>query len=152
MHIAKTKPEAKILPENAFDDEILWLSQGKTDANELEYFQNRMDTCAGAVRNIAEMRALYAEVCARLETIKGDYALRDVLCVQKYALSAMIKQADFTGSTGHMVTDANPNEGPTREYAFITDENGTIAEKVSPIPESDQWFERVWKKFMEENR
>lgn len=152
MHIARTKPSAKKLPDSVFDDEIAWISGGKCDPDEMEYFQSRMDKCAGAVRNVEEMRALHAEVSARLHDISGDYALRDVLYVQKYALSAMIKQAEFSGSTGHMVTDACPSQEKTGDYAFITDENGTIAQKVSPIPESDRWFERVWKRYMEENR
>ena len=50
------------------------------------------------------------------------------------------------------MTEARPTRGEAREYAFITDENGTHAEKVCEIPDSDQWFERVWKKFVEENR
>lgn len=152
QHIARIRAEARELADGAFEDEIAWLSCGAADEKEMAYFQRRMDECAGAVRSIAGMRALHAEVCARLDTIKGDYALRDVLWVQKYALSAMLAQAEYSGSAGHMVTDARPTRGEAREYAFITDENGTHAEKVCEIPESDQWFERVWKKFMEENR
>lgn len=152
QHIARIGAQAAELEDDAFADEIAWLSENNSEAGELAEFQRRMDECAGAVRNVKDMRALLADVRARLESLKGDYQLRDVLWVQKYALSAMIAQADYSGSAGHMITDADPRKGDTKEYAFVTDENGTVAEKVRPIPESDQWFERVWKKFMEENK
>jgi succinate dehydrogenase/fumarate reductase flavoprotein subunit len=152
QHIARTRATAQELADDVFEGEIAWLSSGATDENELAYFQRRMDECAGAVRSLAGMRILYAEVCARLETLRGDYALRDVLWVQKYALSAMIAQADYAGNVGHIVTDAHPSRDHLGEYAFVTDKNGTHAQKVCEIPEGDQWFERVWKKFMEENR
>ena len=48
-----------------------------------------------------------------------------------------------------MIEDAEVTMGDHRAYAFVTDENGTHAEEVDPIPEGDQWFERVWKRFKE---
>lgn len=150
--IAALRPVAVPLPENAFDAEKKWLENGTEDAEEMQTFRRRMDVCAGAVRSVDGMRALKWEVVKRLETLSGDAPLRDMLWVQKYALSAMLEQAKYSGSAGHMVEGGGPTLGDHRRYAFVTDENGTRAEEVAAVPEGDQWFESVWKKFKEERR
>ena len=150
--IAAKRPQVVPLPEDALDAEKKWLEAGKADAEELHAFQRRMDVCAGAMRSVDGMRALKRDVEARLETLRGDVRLRDVLWVQKYALSAMLEQAKYSGNAGHMVEGCDKTHGDHRKYAFITDENGTRAEEVAPVPEGDQWFERVWKKYREDHR
>lgn len=151
-HIAAMRPQAVPMPEDVFDAEKKWLEDGIEDAEELQMFRQRMDMCAGAVRSVDGMRALKRDAEARLETLRGDAPLRDALWVQKYALSAMLEQAKYAGSAGHMVEGCELTREDHRKYAFITDENGTRAEEVASVPEGDQWFERVWKKFKEERR
>lgn len=150
--IAALRPQAVPLPEDAFAAEKKWLEAGQADEEELRTFQRRMDVYAGAMRCVSGMRALKRDVEARLETLRGDAALRDVLWVQKYALSAMLEQAKYSGNAGHMVEGSEKTQGDHSQYAFVTDEKGTHAEKVAPVPEGDQWFERVWKKFKEEHQ
>lgn len=152
QRIAALKPVRAPLPDETFDAEKKWLESGEADTAELDVFRKRMDICAGAIRSIDGMRALKRDVEKRLETLRGDARLRDVLWVQKYALSAMLEQAKYSGSAGHVVDGCEKTRGDHRKYAFITDENGTRAEEVAPVPEGDQWFERVWKKFEEERR
>lgn len=149
QHIAANRLAPEILPDDAFSEEIAWLECGMADEAELNEYRRRMDVCAGAVRSVSGMKALKADVESRLATVKGDAVLRDTLTVQKYALGAMLEQAKYSGSAGHMIEDAEVTMGDHRAYAFVTDENGTHAEEVDPIPEGDQWFERVWKRFKE---
>ncbi len=150
-HIAANPLRTVELPDDAFADDIAWLESGVSDENELNEFRRRMDICAGAVRSVSGMKALMSDVEKRLATLKGDAVLRDTLWVQKYALSAMIEQAKYSGSAGHMVTDAEISCDDHRKYAFITDANGTSVKEVAGIPEGDQWFERVWKRFKEKH-
>ena len=148
-HIATNLRPVITAPDNIFDDDIAWMEDAHTDMVEIAEFRRRMDVCAGAVRSVSGMRELKKDVEKRLETVRGDYMLRDILWVQKYALSAMLEQAKYAGSAGHLIEDQNVTEGTHSNYAFITDENGTHAEKVTAIPEGDQWFERVWKRYKE---
>jgi len=151
-HIAARRAVVHLLPDDAFSSEINWLESGYTDPAELREFKRRMDVCAGAVRSVSGMKALKADVERRLADIRGDAVLRDVLWVQKYALSAMLEQAKYSGYAGHMLEDAETCAEDHHGYAFITDKSGTRAEPVSSIPEGDQWFERVWKRYKEKNR
>ncbi|MGI6239136.1 MAG: FAD-binding protein [Christensenellales bacterium] len=129
--------------------EVGWMARGAADADELARFQSRMDECAGAARSVAGMRALFNDVCARLDTLSGDHALRDVLWTQKFCLSAMLEQARYAGSAGHLLTDAAPEMGAHAGYGFVTTQTGTRAVPVEPVPEGDQWFERVWRRYVE---
>ena len=150
-HIASGRIEVVPVPDDAFAEEIVWLERGQPDERQLNEFRRRMDVCAGAVRSVSGMKALKTDVEAKLDTISGDPVLRDTLWVQKYALSAMIEQSKYSGSAGHMVEDADITCGSHSGYAFETDVNGTRAVEVEPVPEGDQWFERVWKRFKEKN-
>ena len=129
--------------------EISWAESGAADQKELDGFQRRMDECAGAVRSVSGMRALKRDVEARLKALAGDALLRDVLWTQKFCLSAMLEQARFSGGAGHMTEGGLPTEGPHAHWRFVTDENGTRAVPVEPVPPGDQWFERVWAKYKE---
>lgn len=151
-HIAARKPSPQEPDADAMAEEIALLERRTGESAELAAFQRRMDACAGAVRSVEQMRLLRRDVCERLEREVSDPRLRDTLYVQKYALSAMLEQAKYQGSAGHIVEDARPTEGPCGDYAFETDENGTRAVPVQPVPEGDQWFERAWKKAREEGR
>ena len=151
-HITQNIGQASLLDEDAFDAEIAWLESGCDDINEVDAFRRRMDVCAGAVRSVEGMKALKADVEKRLNALKGERVLRDVLTVQKYALSAMIEQAKYSGCAGHMIEDQLITEDAHNKYAFVTDENGTKAVEVAPIPDGDQWFERVWKRYKETHR
>ena len=151
-HITQNIGQVSLLDEDAFDAEIAWLESGCDDINEVDAFRRRMDVCAGAVRSVEGMKALKADVEKRLNALKGERVLRDVLTVQKYALSAMIEQAKYSGCAGHMIEDQLITEDAHNKYAFVTDENGTKAVEVAPIPDGDQWFERVWKRYKETHR
>jgi succinate dehydrogenase/fumarate reductase flavoprotein subunit len=142
-------PAPAPLDEDVLARETDWAERRTPDERELDLFQRRMDECAGAVRAVPAMRALKRDVEARLETLTGDALLRDVLWTQKFCLSAMLEQARFSGGAGHMTEGVPPTEGPHAAYAFETDEKGTRAVPVEPIPAGDQWFERVWAKSRE---
>jgi len=142
-------PAPAPLDEGALAREIAWVGSGRADENALALFQRRMDECAGAVRSVPGMRALKRDAEARLETLRGDILLRDVLWTQKYCLSAMLEQARYAGGAGHMTEDCAPAEGPHAGFSFVTDEGGTRAAPVEPVPAGDQWFERVWAKYRE---
>ena len=51
-----------------------------------------------------------------------------------------------------MIDEQLITEDAHNKYAFVTDENGTKAVEVAPIPDGDQWFERVWKRYKETHR
>lgn len=146
-HILSREIPAPLPPdEETLAREMAWALDGAPDGDALSRFQRRMDECAGAVRTLSGMRALKRDVEARLEALKGDVLLRDVLLTQKYCLSAMLEQARHSGGAGHMVEDAHSSAGPHAGFSFETDETGTRAVAVEPVPEGDQWFERVWAK------
>lgn len=152
--VAGEVPAPLPLDEGALAHEVNWVKDGHPDQKALSQFQRRMDECAGAVRAIPAMRALKTDVEAYLAARKGDVLLRDVLVTQRYCLSAMLEQARFSGSAGHMLENGSgqgavPAKGPHANYAFETDSSGTRAVLVAPIPAGDQWFERVWKKYTE---
>ena len=151
-YIAAHPVSVNVLPDDTFADDIRRLSKSVNCADEIRYFRNRMDVCAGAVRSAAAMKELKAEVGRRLEAPVMDPVLRDILWVQKYTLSAMLKQAEFAGSAGHIVEDSAAVDAQHCTYSFVTDQTGTKAVPVSPIPEGDQWFERVWKRYKENHK
>lgn len=131
-------------------DEIIERELNLIDADcdlpaEARYYQSQMDKCAGAARDIGGMRELLQAVNRRLDASPTNYRLRDILITQKHALSAMLLQSKYAGDAGHIIEKREPNAEKCGDYAFICDENGARAERVSPIPEGDQWFERVWK-------
>ena len=148
-HIAGNLRPVNVVDDSVFTADIEWLTGSHTAINEINEFRRRMDVCAGAVRSVVGMTNLMHDIDKRMATIRGDYILRDILWVQKYALSAMIEQSKYAGSAGHMIEDQYITEDDHKNYAFITNETGTHAHAVKSIPEGDQWFERVWKRYKE---
>jgi hypothetical protein len=116
-----------------------------------------MDDCAGPVRSVDGMRKMLGKVealmsggCAlpdRGEAVK----LRDMLIVQRTALSAMIKQAEYAGDAGHDFIDRTvaPDAPEASGYAFETSDDKTTPVPVRPVPEGGGWFETVWKEYLQ---
>ncbi len=121
-----------------------WLLPEETE-HAAAYFQESMTRCAAFVRDEAAMEKLADEISAALKktSIAGPkdddlvsrLLLKDMLITQKEILSAMLFAArEKGGSPGVLMT----RNGVSRR------------EPARPLPERDLWFERVWKKYREE--
>jgi len=119
--------------------------------------QDLMSRYAAYRRNIAKMR----ELCDRLNlqyknffqenTIADDselpflYKSHDILLTQIANLSAMIYAAEEWGTHGGaLVEDAPPSATYHPNQVIATLSGQSHFEPVRPIPECDDWFERIW--------
>ena len=105
-----------------------------------------MSRCGGAIRNSAEIALCLKEAGEELRTpdnnlriaspdeLPAAYGLRDLLLAQQAYLSAM---ADYAAQYGK-----------SRGSALYTDPQGTWR-TVRPIPQTDDFFENVWRSYRE---
>ena len=109
------------------------------------YYQERMTRCAAFLRDEGAMEKLLNEISAALENVSAAgpkeedlisrLLLRDILITQREVLSAMLFSKRETGCPPGVLMTRN---GVSRR------------EPARPLPERDLWFERVWKKYREE--
>ena len=129
---ASTLPEEKwLLPEEG--------------SHTAAYYQERMTRCAAFLRDEGAMETLRTEVSAALqnasaagprdENLISRLLLRDILITQREVLSAMLY--------------AKREQG-TPSGVLMTRNGVSCREPARPLPERDLWFERVWKKYREE--
>ncbi len=120
----------------------------------LERRRREMDEVAGAVRSVSGMKKLQMVLmCDLLMKPCGSEPIQtaeliDTLTMQHAMLSAMICQAEFSGTAGHVFSDRTiTSDVPdAAEVAFETHRSLTKAIPVSPLPKGGGWFETVWKK------
>ena len=104
-----------------------------------------MTRCAAFLRDEGAMETLRTEVSAALqnasaagprdENLISRLLLRDILITQREVLSAMLY--------------AKREQG-TPSGVLMTRNGVSLREPARPLPERDLWFERVWKKYREE--
>ena len=122
--------------------------------------RERMDICAGAVRDIEGMRSLRAEVCKALEH-RGEgetccapveaASARNDLYMMRDTLAAMLCQAELAGEAGHAFTARTLTENAPSAADCAVETKDGIAETVPlrALPEGGGWFETVWKRYKE---
>jgi len=119
--------------------------------------QEAMSHYAAYRRDTAEMRKLYDDLCRRRDSffqensIANDselphlYKSYDLLITQIAMLSAMIFSADKWGTHGGaLVEDATQSAVYQANQVVITADGKSKFEPVRPLPECDDWFERIW--------
>jgi len=119
--------------------------------------QEAMSRYAAYNRDISEMRKLYKDLCTLKEhffqenTIADDsqlpylYKSYNLLITQIAALSAMILSAETWGSHGGaLVKGTHPNTDLSISQVITTAEGNSFFEPIRPLPECDDWFEKVW--------
>ncbi|MBO4368178.1 MAG: FAD-binding protein [Clostridia bacterium] len=126
-----------------------------------ETVRDRMDICAGALRDRQGMRELYQKVSSALDTVPGvdvgekgsavrAFAARNDLYTIREALSSMLCQGELSGTAGHCFTENAEKDAPdARNYTILSKNGQARCEKVRPLPEGGGWFETVWKDFRE---
>jgi len=132
-------------------------SQNPTAAINRLHTQELMSRYAAYRRNTAKMRELYDNLSLRLKnfyqenTITNDselphlYKNHDILITQIAILSAMIYAAEKWGTHGGaLVEDTSASASYNPGQVITTLKNQSYFEPVRPIPECDDWFERIW--------
>ena len=109
------------------------------------YYQECMTRCAAFLRDEEAMEKLLSEITDALQNVSAAVSkdedlihrllLRDILITQREVLSAMLYAKGEQGTPPGVLMTRN---GISRR------------EPARPLPERDQWFERVWKKYREE--
>ncbi len=109
------------------------------------FYQERMTRCAAFLREEEAMEKLRSEITGALqktsaagpkdENLVARLLLRDILITQREVLSAMLYAKSEQGTPPGVLMTRN---GISRR------------EPARPLPERDLWFERVWKKYREE--
>ena len=137
-----------------------------------EELQKSMSVCAAQVRDIAKMEELQKRLDT-IGTVRAENAKQlptafealDLIAAQKSILSAMLLSARDSGSLGSGLVLYESGEkidlrGQT-DYRYLPTKDdkatftlrtiGTISryEPVRPLPDPDNWFETVWKKYNE---
>ncbi|MBQ8159908.1 MAG: FAD-binding protein [Clostridia bacterium] len=116
------------------------------DMGQVEAFQREMTRVAGIERDRGGMEMLSGEVLRQIgamgeihecgeEDILERLLFRDILWTQRAVLSAMLKSEEET----------EPGQG-----IMITREGTSTRVAARPMPQRDLWFERVWKRYREE--
>ena len=105
-------------------------------------FQAEMTRVAAFQRDREGMRKLKKRVeealsrqQAETDDVRQGLLLKDILLTQNAVLSAMLCAAE---------------EGGNPPGVLMTYPEGSCREPARPLPDRDLWFERVWKKFREE--
>jgi len=87
------------------------------------------------------------------------YKYYDMLQTQSAVLSAMIKSGEIFGSrgSGKVITVVEKNKMKIGHHVkLLTKLNKnnyeTVVETVAPIPKGEQWFEKVWAEYRDENK
>ena len=145
--------------------EKLLSGKGRDHLRIREEGEDRMSSSAAALRLVSELpreeeklRSLLREweesasVSGR-EDLAAAFVTRDSLIASLALLSAEILAAGTSGSRGSAVylKDGTilPEDPAYRDFVTVTRWDGkrfeTHYEPVRPLPEPDQWFERVWK-------
>ncbi|MCL2360700.1 MAG: FAD-binding protein [Defluviitaleaceae bacterium] len=118
--------------------------------------QEAMSKYAAYNRNIDEMRKLYQELSTGKElffkenTIVSDseipylYKSYDILITQIAVLSAMIFSAEHWGSHGGALVDGKSPRALCFDQVVTTADGKSFFEPVRPLPNCDDWFEKVW--------
>lgn len=136
-------------------------------------FRRRMSRAAGPIRSRREMEALLRDVQAEQSAFRQStavlqkseigtlYRLWDMLAAQEAYLSAMLHEAadSGTGFGGNLYLQENgrlpavSKEDPFAAQVQTCVREGTIYRcswrPVRPIPETDDFFENVWRSFRE---
>lgn len=137
-------------------------------------YGKRMSAVAAFLRDPAGIEAAIAEVDRELSDFESTYRVasgaaladamisRDILVTQRVYLGAM---SDYIRDGGmsrgsYLVTDQGVNgalrasvQTDERHFGFVQNtvymdgRTHSTFEPVRPLPESDQWFERVWRDF-----
>ena len=131
------------------------------------FFRREMSRCGAHIRDLSSLRELDRQLRKTLESaeapleelpsdLEARVRLRDQLVTQRAVISAMLAAAEVYGSTGAgLVSDGKggylPHREPGKNLVLYTQMEGgefvTEAEPARPIPEGEQWFETVWKKY-----
>ena len=119
--------------------------------------QEAMTRYAAYRRDTNQMRKLYDDLQQQLKnfftenTIVDDsqlpylYKNYDLLTTQIAVLSAMIFAADAWGTHGGaLVEDAPAGAAYQADQVVTTAKGKSYFEPVRPLPECDDWFERIW--------
>ncbi|MCL2404714.1 MAG: FAD-binding protein [Defluviitaleaceae bacterium] len=119
--------------------------------------QEAMSHYAAYNRDISKMRKLYDDLCTHTthffqdNTISDDsqlpylYKSYDQLLTRVAMLSAMILSAETCGSHGGaLVNSAPPKSDMKFDKVITTSGSSSYYEPVRPLPESNDWFEKVW--------
>ena len=136
----------------------------------------RMSDCAAFLRNPEKIDAAFSACRAAVASFESDYGVcdktllidalinRDILVTQLVFLGALRDYlADGGKSRGsYLVTEGDAESALCEEPAMDTVhgafvqnttlsgwETSSVFEPVHPLPESDQWFERVWNRYRE---
>ena len=136
----------------------------------------RMSDCAAFLRNPAKIDAAFSACRDAIASFDADYGVcdetllidalinRDILVTQLVFLGALRDYlADGGGSRGsYLVTDGDAEKALHEAPALDISHGGFVQntrlsgmtvssffEPVRPLPESDQWFERVWNRYRE---
>jgi len=157
QHIAG-KPVTDPCPVmTAFTPPNITYSQTPTVKANRRQTQELMSRYAAYRRDTAKMRELYTELTRRLEsffqenTISEDselpylYKSHDILLTQTAMLSAMIFAAESWGTHGGALVEDAPGGASYCPSQVITTQSGqSYLEPVRPLPDCDDWFERIW--------
>ena len=139
-------------------------------------YGKRMSSCGAFIRNMNDIRAAIPEIRAELdsfdsyqadspETLRELSINRDILLTQLVYLSAILGYAEDGGLSrgSYLITDRIPDgrtpvpvdtEHFTKICRSRLRDNMSVElgwRSVRPIPERDDWFETVWKKYREKN-
>ena len=139
-------------------------------------YGRRMSYCGAFIRNVNDIRATIPEIRAELElfdsyqadspeTLRELSINRDILLTQLVYLSAILGYAEDGGLSrgSYLITDRIPDgrapvpvdtEHFTKICRSRLRDNMSVElgwRSVRPIPERDDWFETVWKKYREKN-
>lgn len=117
-----------------------------------DHIPEKMSRCAAFLRNKDGCTSLLSEINGIIENYPlshkslGDYFYdMDMLISAKALLEAILSEMPLTGSRGGSVFVDNgktvEENTEYRNYLSITDENGILFQKVSPVPEYDRPFE-----------
>ncbi len=137
-----------------------------------EKLQKEMSVCAAQVRNTEQMEALQDTLAsiksvhaARPARLPAAFEVLDLIAAQKSVLSAMLLSAKDSGSLGSSLVlsecgekidlhgQANYAYLPTKDdkaaFTLRTKDGISRYAPVRPIPDPDNWFETVWKRYNE---
>ncbi|MCL2527510.1 MAG: FAD-binding protein [Defluviitaleaceae bacterium] len=119
--------------------------------------QELMSRYAAYNRDVAQMEKLHEELCRQRDVFFKEntitceselsflYKCYDLLITQVAVLSSMILAGKDMGSHGGaLVGGIHPTEDLVVDQVITTAEGKSFFEPVRPLPECDDWFEKVW--------
>lgn len=151
---------ANLEAELAFLEEAKEFKKGALVAFAMEARQ-RMDVCAGALRDPDGIRKLKEDIELALKGeldrepvaygVLDAIAARDDLYTMREALAAMLCQMQLKGEAGHGFTARETAENAPDAASFAVETLGGEAKLVPlrPVPQGGGWFETVWKAYLD---